>query len=232
MNLNKLLTVYCDFDGTITQSDTIDTLLAALANPIWMEIEAEWERGEIGSLECLARQIPLIKGGWKAVEAQIKKIKLDPTFKDFTNWCLNKNIPIVIVSEGLDKIIKYLLQRDGIIVDAIWANHLIESPTGELNISFPQPKAYNDCRSGLCKCTTLDMSYPQSIKLIIGDGLSDLCWSKHADLFFAKSKLLNYCKINNVSCNSFENFKDIQSKLEKLLEENILKVTDSSIEKT
>ena len=65
----KAMRIFCDFDGTISQIDVVDFLLNRLAGPSWNEIEAEWLRGEIGSKECLARQIPLIQGGWKAVEA-------------------------------------------------------------------------------------------------------------------------------------------------------------------
>lgn len=220
--------IYCDFDGTITQKDTVDLLLERLADKSWLEIEAKWERGEIGSRECLSKQIPMIKGGWKAIEPIINEVKLDPSFKSFVSWCSIKCIPLVIVSEGLDRIIKTLLLRDNIIVDAIWANHLIELPSGDIDISFPHKSIYNDCRAGLCKCSVLDCTYPKSFKIVMGDGLSDLCWSGQADLFFAKSKILNYCKLNNVPCEPFENFNTISSRLEEILEQSSLPVSNKT----
>ena len=52
--------VFCDFDGTITQVDVTDQILAQLAHPSWREIEQEWMLGLIGSRECLERQIALV----------------------------------------------------------------------------------------------------------------------------------------------------------------------------
>ena len=66
--MSSPIEVYCDFDGTITRGDTIDVLLERLAHPSWKEVEARWERGEIGSRECMAQQVPLLQGGWAAVE--------------------------------------------------------------------------------------------------------------------------------------------------------------------
>ena len=68
--------VYSDFDGTITEVDTTDFLLGQLAHPRWREIEAQWEAGLIGSRECMAAQVGLIRGGWKAVNSALADVKL------------------------------------------------------------------------------------------------------------------------------------------------------------
>lgn len=211
------LVVYCDFDGTITQVDVIDFILEELADPSWKEIEDLWEKNEISSHECLAKQIPLIKGGWKRVEKLLEEIDLDPTFKSFSNWCNNENIPLVIVSDGLDRIIHTLLTREKIFVSNIWSNHLIELNNGILSIDFPYPPFSRDCQAGLCKCQILEESPKTSLKVIIGDGQSDMCWGNEADLLFAKSKLLKYCKSNNIPHKEFKNFNEIRHELEKVL---------------
>ena len=45
--------VFLDFDGTITTVDADVHLLERLAPPEWREIDAEFQRGEIGSRVCL-----------------------------------------------------------------------------------------------------------------------------------------------------------------------------------
>ncbi len=71
MTINKLVEVFCDFDGTITNRDTVDHLLESLADntasPTLEEIEARWVAGEIGSRDCMAQQVALLRGGWTAV---------------------------------------------------------------------------------------------------------------------------------------------------------------------
>ena len=37
-NKNKII-IYCDFDGTITRSDTMNRILEEFADPIWLEYD-------------------------------------------------------------------------------------------------------------------------------------------------------------------------------------------------
>ena len=55
------LSISCDFDGTITRSDTIDAILEQFALPQWLDVEAEWAAGKIGSRECLAQQAQYLR---------------------------------------------------------------------------------------------------------------------------------------------------------------------------
>ncbi len=213
--MNPGVEVYCDFDGTITKGDTIDLLLEALGDPQWRAIEERWERGEIGSRECMALQVPLLRGGWKAVEQVLSKVKVDPTFAEFAGWCRQSGIPLRIVSDGIDRVIHHLLQREGVRVDNVWANHLNESETGELSLTFPYAPTISGCSSGLCKCKILDNAFRKTLKVVVGDGRSDFCWSTEADILFAKSKLLQHCKNNNIPCVPFDNFRAVRVALEK-----------------
>ena len=47
----------------------------------------------------------------------------------------------------------------------------------------------------------------------IGNGLSDRCPSKYADLVFAKGELLDYCREEGVESTQFQNFRDIEREL-------------------
>ena len=204
------MVIYCDFDGTVTQDDVIDTLLIELADPSWRFVETEWEEGLIGSRECLARQIPLIRGGWKAIEKQLDAIALDPTFGDFARWCMAHHVPLRIVSDGIDRVIEVLLARANIQVDAIYANHLVESPAGELSLAFPYPSTQRGCNAGLCKCERMEDIADTPLRVVIGDGRSDVCWAHRADWLFAKSRLLTHCRAEGIACIPFENFNTVR----------------------
>ncbi len=208
--------VFCDFDGTISQLDVVDFLLSRLADPSWNDIEDEWLRGEIGSRECMERQIPLIRGGWQAVESLLDEVELDPTFLDFALWCESKEIPLVIVSEGLDRVIQTLLKRENIRVTDVWANELLEKSSGELSIRFPYSPQDKDCRAGLCKCQFLPPT--ELLNVVIGDGRNDFCWAGKADWVFAKSKLLAYCGEFQIPHEAFYDFEKVRLSLELVLE--------------
>jgi 2,3-diketo-5-methylthio-1-phosphopentane phosphatase len=217
--MSGLIDVYCDFDGTITRGDTIDHLLEELAHSDWREVEARWERGEIGSRECMAQQVPLLQGGWEAVTKVLDKVKIDPTFPKFASWCRRQGISLKIVSDGIDRVIHYILKREKIHVDNVWANHLIDTPEGNLELTFPYAPQVQGCGSGLCKCKILGAGPVRPLKVVIGDGRSDFCWSAEADLVYAKTKLLTHCKSNSIPYIAYEDFISIQSSLKHKLDE-------------
>ena len=53
--------VFLDFDGTISRCDVVDAILEAYADPGWLQIEATWQAGGIGSRECLRAQMSLVR---------------------------------------------------------------------------------------------------------------------------------------------------------------------------
>ena len=211
--------IYCDFDGTVTQGDVIDMLLTELADPSWRLIEAEWEQGLIGSRECLARQISLIRGGWPAIEQRLRHVHLDPTFPAFAAWCKAKSLPLYLVSDGLERVINALLARARVTVDAVWANRLDESPTGELSIRFPYPTVDSSCLAGLCKCRVMTHQVGDALRVVIGDGRSDWCVAQRAEWLFAKSQLLVHCRAQGIACSAFENFDTIRLALTRWFDE-------------
>lgn len=205
--------VYCDFDGTIALEDVTDALLSRLADKEWLAIESEWERGIITARECMARQVPLIKGGWGAVKSVLSEIRLDPSFAPFAFWCAESGIPLMVVSDGLDKVIQHLLWRDDIPVDGIWANQ-VNCDGDRLSLTFP-PLSSQTCETGVCKCHIMSKtSGPGAFRIVIGDGKSDYCWAQKADLVFAKSKLLEFCSSQGIPCHPFHDFALIRQSLE------------------
>jgi len=206
--------VFCDFDGTISLADTVDELLERLALPAWQDIEARWEEGEIGSRECMAQQVKLIQGGWPAIESCLHHIKLDSTFKPFSQWCKQVGISLTVVSDGIDRVIETLLKREGIHVDGILANHLVENHDNTLSLEFPHAATKTPCLSGMCKCQVLENHGGKLIKVVIGDGVSDYCWSENADMVFAKGKLKTHCEEKQIPYTPFSRFETIQAVLE------------------
>lgn len=211
------LAVYSDFDGTIALDDVTDLLLERLAAPQWREIEADWQDGKMGSRECMARQIPLIRGGWKAVEEVLAEVRLDPRFHGFSQWCANNGIPLYVVSDGLDRVINFLLKREGISTEGVSANRLNINSDGSMFLTFPSAALTANCTSGLCKCRVIGPHRTQTRRIVIGDGQSDFCWAAFADVVFAKSKLLAYCRSNHIPSVEFDNFGTVHLELRQML---------------
>lgn len=211
------LSIYCDFDGTITTRDSVDFLLEKVAADGWKQVEEKWERGEIGSRDCMAQQVRLFEGGWAAMENALSGIVVDPTFKNFALWCEENCIDLHIVSDGIDRTIDFVMGREGIKVTKISANALVEEDSQTVSLEFPFASRTVSCASGVCKCEILEKGKVGLTKRIfIGDGRSDFCCSSKADVLFAKHKLAKYCAENRIAYTEFADFNDIRASLTKL----------------
>jgi 2,3-diketo-5-methylthio-1-phosphopentane phosphatase len=189
---------FCDFDGTVTREDVIDRILEEFAEPMWKEIEQSWVNGEIGSRDCLALQSRLINAKERDLLDFVENIGIDGSFVDFARYCKGQAIEVVILSDGIDRFIKSILNRYGINDIRVFSNSL-ESTNGRFEMFFPYFR--DDCRtrSGICKCKIMEeLSVPGDIKILVGDGRSDFCLAGKADLTFAKSDLLDFCRVEKI----------------------------------
>src|SRR5271169_819286 len=106
--------VFCDFDGTVTQLDVTDQILSQLAHPSWREIEREWLLGLIGSRECLERQIALVDAPAEEVHEVIDTVAIDTAFPAFCKFARKKRLPLYILSDGFDYVIRRVLKSAGV----------------------------------------------------------------------------------------------------------------------
>ena len=81
--------IVCDFDGTITGTDVIDNILQRFADASWEAIEDQWMKGEIGSRECLRRQLSLVQASPAQLLAYFDSVDIDPDFPDFVDHVIS-----------------------------------------------------------------------------------------------------------------------------------------------
>jgi 2-hydroxy-3-keto-5-methylthiopentenyl-1-phosphate phosphatase len=216
MNNNVII---CDFDGTITREDTVDKLLEKYATDDWIFFENLWLENKIGSRECLERQINCIHHfSNKDLKEFIDSVEIDEHFPLLLKEIKELNLELYIVSDGFDLFISKILKKYGINNIKIFSN-LLYLDNSTLKPIFPF--CNKDCifGSGLCKCSILKELAKGRQVVYIGDGKSDFCVSRHADIIFAKGKLADHCRDNNLCFYEFQDFNDIKVRL--LLKEGI-----------
>ena len=209
--------VIVDFDGTISRRDTTDLLLQGYAEPQWVEIEEEWLAGRIGSRECMSRQIELIRMTTRDMRSFIEGIEIDWHFKSFVRQCQRHDLPVTIVSDGLDHIIHSVLERSGLENLQVRANQLQHE--GGDRWSLSSPNASNACHalSGTCKCS-IAAQRADCLTLVIGDGRSDRCVAQDADFVFAKAGLVRFCEEKRLPFQAFRDFAHASTLLNDLME--------------
>jgi 2,3-diketo-5-methylthio-1-phosphopentane phosphatase len=210
---------FCDFDGTVTKEDVIDRILEEFADPVWMDIEQSWVNGEIGSRDCLAMQTKLIRAKERDLLDFVIGAGIDETFIDFVRYCKNKAIEIVILSDGIDLFIRSILNRYGLDDIRVYANSLV-STNGCFEMFFPYFREGCLSKSGICKCKIMEeLSSPEGINILVGDGRSDFCIAVKADLTFAKSALLEFCRGEKIPYIEHKEFRDITEWLRNPIEQ-------------
>jgi len=186
------LHVFVDFDGTIALEDTTDVILERFADPVWRDVEAQWVAGMIGSRECLARQVDLVRASPDALDAIAKTVPLDPHFSEFAGFCRFHRIPVMVVSDGFDRAVNQMLAGAGIDLP-VRANHLEWMGSDRWKLEFPHFRASCRAAAGNCKCAAL-INEPDTMRILVGDGRSDFCAAEIADFALAKGAMAEHCQ--------------------------------------
>jgi 2-hydroxy-3-keto-5-methylthiopentenyl-1-phosphate phosphatase len=210
-SLIKDKVIFSDFDGTMTVDDVVDKLLSLYGDEPWMEIEELWEAGKIGSERCLVLQLACIKLITADDLAKFASdMAIDPYLSEFVRFAKRNSIDLYVLSDGFNCLIERILGNNGIASLPTFANSLrIED-----NRPVPSfPFKVDQCRvgSGMCKCAIIDKYRADRSVIYIGDGGSDKCAVRNADMVFAKGQLSNYCSENSIDCIEFSDFGDVMS---------------------
>jgi 2,3-diketo-5-methylthio-1-phosphopentane phosphatase len=218
--------VICDFDGTVAIEDFVDRLLEKYADPQWRVVEEEWKSGRIGSRECLARQIDLVRCSAPQFAQLATGMKIDAGFASFVSLCRQHLLPLRIVSDGLDVAIRAILAQHDLDGVPIHANSLEHRPDRRMRIRFPE--ARDDCvaASGMCKCAQAQQAAEQTMggvaqTLLIGDGASDFCLARSADFVIAKGQLAAHCAAEKIPFAPFGDFFDVCRLVTALVQERV-----------
>ena len=132
--------IFCDFDGTVSQGDATDMLLDAYALPAWHDIEESWRAGRIGSMACMREQVALLRCDDAAIDALADGVTIDPHFPAFVAACRDAGLPVTILSDGLDTVIARVLQNNGLGDLPIRANRLTRVGDRRYSLSFPHAR--------------------------------------------------------------------------------------------
>jgi 2,3-diketo-5-methylthio-1-phosphopentane phosphatase len=191
--------LFIDFDGTITVRDATDALLEAFADPDWLRIEAAWVAGRIGSRECLAEQMALVRATPEQLDAVLDAMAVDVGFAPLLDVCARHRVPVHVLSDGFDYCIDRILGRRDLDLAARLRKSTIVSSClradgSRWRASFPHP--VGGCTHGCATCKPAAMAAlarSDAFTVFVGDGLSDRYAAACASVVFAKGRLAAYC---------------------------------------
>jgi 2,3-diketo-5-methylthio-1-phosphopentane phosphatase len=201
-----------DFDGTLSVGDTVDAMLERFAGPEWKVVEQEWLDGHITAVQCMQKQIRMVRSDHVALENFFRGIQLDASFLPFYKH-VSQFSQVAVVSDGLDHAIKVAMKNAALPELPVYANKLHFVPDG-IDISWPHRNTNCSAGNGVCKCAVArDLSDGDKRVILVGDGKSDACLAQEADVVFAKGSLLNYCEKHEIPHFKFQTFADVLAKV-------------------
>ncbi|KAI7686259.1 hypothetical protein KC322_g12807, partial [Hortaea werneckii] len=189
---------FTDFDGTITLQDSNDYMTDTIG--FGQEIREGLNRdildGKITFRDAFRQMMDSVKKPFpECVEYLVKNIKLDPGFNEYYQWALKNQIPTVIVSSGMQPIIRAVL-KNLVGDDADKLTIVCNEPEARPGKKFDeeggwQIKYHDDSGFGHDKSLTLRpyANLPADKRPTLfyaGDGVSDLSAARETDLLFAK----------------------------------------------
>jgi len=206
----RSLAVLCDFDGTITLTDTFAYILKKYAHGDWQQYDRQYERGELTLQDVVRKQGMMIRTPEMVLVAEMERVTgFRPNFDKLITYCRTNKTPIAVVSAGLEFVINHLLRMKG------W-NHIVKlyaakaetTPDG-IRLTFPRlrDKTSLDLKDDLVR---FHQSKGRRVAYV-GDGRWDLPALKLANYRFAVkgSTLANLCRQQNIPAREISDFREV-----------------------
>lgn len=212
--------IFTDFDGTITEQDTLVFLATRLGGgPEMVQAIGRLLRAhEITLREAIAAEMRSVRVPYAEAENLLRaEVQLDPHFKPFAHWCSAQQLPLTVLSAGFYQNINLFLSRDEFPQLEILANELQPNEHTGWQCVFRDKSD-----DGHDKALALHAARQRGeYTVFIGDGFSDRRAAEAADEVFAKHSLAEYCRTRGIAHHEYKTFADVWQQLRGRLETSV-----------
>ncbi|MGH7715988.1 MAG: HAD-IB family phosphatase [Vulcanimicrobiaceae bacterium] len=207
--------IFSDFNGTITDRDTLPTLLEAygLREAVDRTNDAR-ATGVLNHRERIAAQARALTQSIEEAAATLNSIvRFDAGFTRLQAACAHDGIALTVLSSGLEQLIRPMLRRHGCDAIALVANEA-EPRSDGWRVRFRDTSPH-----GCAKQSYLERARRRGMRTVaIGDDESDFEMAAVADLCFAKreSALQAYLRGTDRTHYAYATFDDVIEQLASL----------------
>jgi 2,3-diketo-5-methylthio-1-phosphopentane phosphatase len=200
-----------DFDGTLTDRDTLDAICQQWAPEAFADAEERLQAGHWTLDQVIAHVFEHVSATRDELLDFLRQhVRLRPGLPALLATCVERFVEPIVVSSGFTSLIAPFLHENGIDLP-IAAHDAVFSLEGAL-VQF---SARADC--GRCgeRCKRADVLRRADGRTLayVGDGWSDRCAALAADLVFARASLARYLSDEGVAFQPFEDFDDVRTGL-------------------
>jgi len=196
--------VFCDFDGTISEDETFVAVLKEFAPVLSSSIIPQIYEHKISLKDGVKQIIQSIPAHRHHEIAEfVKHHKIRQGFNEMLDFLEAQNIPFVIISGGLHRIINAVL---GDLIRKVTAIYAVEiEAEGKLTKVIGTLENQSEL---VAKAEIMNTySYRQSVA--IGDSITDISMAMKADIVFARNRLIGYMDERGKQYHTWNTFTDI-----------------------
>jgi len=208
------LFIACDFDGTITERDTLDLVVRRYAPGVWDSVEVRLRAGEIDLFEAMREEFDHVRAREADVVAYIlAEAAVRRGFVEFVRWIESEGHRLLVVSAGFRSLIDPVLAAAGLSHLHVHAGDALFTLEGTW-IAFPPSRMPCVAECAHCKSETIAAHGPFAGPVVyIGDGFSDRCASRVADVVFARRELGRHLDEEGIAYHPFDDFHEVMEVL-------------------
>jgi 2-hydroxy-3-keto-5-methylthiopentenyl-1-phosphate phosphatase len=209
------LFIACDFDGTITRNDTLHLIVARYGEAgLWDAIEPRLRAGELTLEQAMQEEF----AGVRATPEQVRELVLRDAglrdgFHELVAWARERGHRLLVLSSGFRSVIDAVLQRWGLGHLEVASHDAEFTPEGCRLVWADRGERCPVC-GRRCKRHDVRTRLDGKRLVLIGDGVSDRCVARMADLVFARAHLARDLTAEGVPFLPFEDFHEVRQALE------------------
>jgi HAD superfamily phosphoserine phosphatase-like hydrolase len=207
----KSLHVFTDFDGTITEPDTLRVLVERVGGgpAHYRETGRLLRTGAMTLRDALARDMATLCVPFETAASLLRaEVRIDPGFDRLVHWCATGNVPLTILSAGFHEIVELFLPAAAYPGVDVRANRFLP---GTWSCAFR-----DDTALGHDKAAAVLAARRRGRRTVfIGDGISDQEPARVADAVFAKrgGSLVDFCRRQKIPCEEFDTLDQVLARL-------------------
>jgi 2-hydroxy-3-keto-5-methylthiopentenyl-1-phosphate phosphatase len=205
-------TIVVDFDGTITETDLLDTIAGEFGDPVvYQEVEDGLDEGRMPLREVITREFePVRKPLEEVVAWELDNVRMRRGFPELVKLAQERGWRVVVVSSGFHELIEPILEREGVDVE-LHANRVDPRPDG-WRVLWQYDESCDSCGES-CKRSVVQELAGEDEIVYVGDGYSDRCAAEASNRVFATRGLATYLDARGVPYERFDDFHEIAARL-------------------
>jgi 2-hydroxy-3-keto-5-methylthiopentenyl-1-phosphate phosphatase len=205
-------TIVVDFDGTITERDTLIAIEEEFGEPDAIaHLDALFDDGKITLQQEIVGKFEHVHAPFEVVRDWVlEHARVRPGLQELVALARDRGWRVVVVSSGFEELIRPVLEREGVAVD-VRANR-IDTSGGNWRVVWTYGDACDTCGES-CKRSLVRELADGAEVVYVGDGYSDRCAALASDRVFATKGLASYLEERGAPFHRFDDFHDVVAAL-------------------